>query len=54
MKDKKIPKVSKIQNKIIQRKLQMGMIKTYLNKYLKKDTYLQKKKKKLFKTLRLI
>ena len=42
--DSKIMGVSKkIHNKIIQRQLQMNMIK----KYLKKDTYLQKKDRKL-------
>ena len=39
----RITKVSKIYNKIIQKQLQMSMIK----KYLKKDKYLQKKDKKL-------
>ena len=39
----KIAKVSKIRNKIIQRHLQMRMIK----KYLKEDIYLKKKGKKL-------
>ena len=36
-------KIQKINNKIIQRQLHMRKIK----KYLKKDTYLQKKNKKL-------
>ena len=39
----KLQKLKKIQNKIIQRQLQMSMIK----KYLKKDMYLHKKDKKL-------
>ena len=39
----KLQKLKKIQNKIIQRQLQMSMIK----KYLKKDIYLHKKDKKL-------
>ena len=38
----KVPKVSNIHNKILQRQSQMSMIK----KYLKKDIYLQKKGKK--------
>ena len=38
-----IGKITKIHNKIIQRQLQMRM----LRKYLKKDMYLQKKDKKL-------
>ena len=40
---KRFTKFHKIHNKIIQRQLQMSMIK----KYLKKDIYLQKKDKKL-------
>ena len=39
----RITKVQKIDNKVIQRQLQMRMIK----KYLKKDKYLQKKDNKL-------
>ena len=43
MEYQKITKVSKIRNKIIQRQVQMKMIK----KYLKKDTYFLKKERKL-------
>ena len=39
----RITKVQKVDNKVIQRQLQMRMIK----KYLKKDKYLQKKDNKL-------
>ena len=49
MEYKKITKVQKIHNKIIQGQLQMRMIKKYLKKYLKKDIYLQKKDKKIDK-----
>ena len=41
----KITKVLKIHNKIIQRQLQIKMTKKFLNKYLRKDIYLQKKDK---------
>ena len=37
----------KIHSKIIQRQLQMRVIKKYLKKYPKKDTYLQKKDKNI-------
>ena len=40
---KKSQKFQKINNKIIQKQFQMGMIKKYLNK----DIYLQKKDRKL-------
>ena len=54
MEYQRITKVSKIRNKIIQRQIQIRMIKKYLNKYLKKDIYLQKKEKKLLVILLLI
>ena len=43
-------KPEKIHNKIIQKQLQMRMIK---KKYLKKDIYLQKKHKKLLTNLKI-
>ena len=54
MEYQRITKVSKIRNKIIQRQIQIRMIKKYLNKYLKKDIYFQKKDKKLLVILLLI
>ena len=50
MEFQKSQRFQKIRSKVIQRKLQMGMIK----KYLKKDIYLQKKDKKIIDNLRSI
>ena len=50
MEYQKITKLQKIQNKIIQRQLQVRMPR----KYLKKDIYLQKKDKKLLIILIII
>ena len=54
MEYQKITKLQKIQNKVIQRQLQVRMPRKYLKKYLKKDIYLQKKDKKLLIILIII
>ena len=42
--------ISKIHDRVIEKQLQMSMMKKYLKKHLKKDVYLQKKNRKLLIT----
>ena len=54
MKYQKVTKNTKNLQQIIQRQLQMKMVKKYLKQYLMKDIYLQKKDRKLLIILILI